>query len=501
VRNKIYQNKGDLCMATKKEELVSIFGSENVKDEASILASYASDESFAHPLKPRFLVKAQNGGQVQSLIQWANRTATPLVPVSSGSPHFRGDTVPTSPGAVIVDLSGMKKIVHVDPRNRMVLIEPGVTYGQLQAELAKSGLRVSSPLRPKAGKSVIGALLEREPIVIPRYQWAMLDPLRCTEVVWGDGMRMTTGEAGGTEALETEWKKKFAQVTPGGPGQTDFYKFTSAAQGSMGIVTWASVKCELLPKIHNLYFVPASKLEDLLELAYAILRIRFGDELLILNHWELAMLLGKDANQIASLGAKLPRWALLVGIAGRERMPEEKVEYQEKDISEMAQRYGLQLLPAVNGASGVDVLRAILYPSSEPYWKQVFKGNCQDIFFLNTLDNSPQFVKAMYSVAEAHGYPASEMGIYIQPVHQGASCHIEFNLPFNRSNAAELSRMQELFPEASEEMLRQGAYYSRPYGIWSPMAFNRDAQTTFVLKKIKGIFDPNNVMNPGKLCF
>jgi FAD/FMN-containing dehydrogenase len=33
------------------------------------------------------------------------------------------------------------------------------------------------------------------------------------------------------------------------------------------------------------------------------------------------------------------------------------------------------------------------------------------------------------------------------------------------------------------------------------MAYNRDAQTTTVLKKIKDIFDPNHVMNPGKLCF
>jgi FAD/FMN-containing dehydrogenase len=61
--------------------------------------------------------------------------------------------------------------------------------------------------------------------------------------------------------------------------------------------------------------------------------------------------------------------------------------------------------------------------------------------------------------------------------------------------------MKGLYVKASEELLKQGAYFSRPYGIWANMAFNRDAQTTAVLKKIKGIFDPNNIMNPGKLCF
>jgi len=171
------------------------------------------------------------------------------------------------------------------------------------------------------------------------------------------------------------------------------------------------------------------------------------------------------------------------------------------DISEMAQKYGLQLLPAVSGASGNDVRDAVLNPCSGTYWKQVYKGTCQEIFFLSTLERSAEFVKTMYGSAEALGYPTSEIGVYIQPVHQGASCHIEFDLPFNRNNPQELARMQKLYIKASEDLLKQGAYYSRPYGIWANMAFNRDAQTTTVLKKIKGIFDPNNIMNPGKLCF
>ena len=57
------------------------------------------------------------------------------------------------------------------------------------------------------------------------------------------------------------------------------------------------------------------------------------------------------------------------------------------------------------------------------------------------------------------------------------------------------------YKDNREELLKQGVFFSRPYGIWSDMAYSRDPQTTTVLKKVKGIFDPNNVMNPGKLCF
>jgi FAD/FMN-containing dehydrogenase len=488
-------------MAGPFKELKDIFCPDGVLDDPKTLEAYSKDESFVRPQMPRCVVKAQNATQVQELVQWANRTLTPLVPLSSGPPHFRGDSVPGAPGEVVVDLSGMNKIIRVNERNRMVIIEPGVTYAQLQPELAKHGLRLSSPLAPRSCKSVIGALLEREPITTPRFQWGMLDPLRCTEVIWGEGQKMTTGETESTEALEEEWTRHLAQVIPFGPGQTNYYKFTSAAQGSMGIVTWASVKCELLPRIHKLFFVPAPELEDLMDLTYSILRIRFGDEILIMNNWNVAMLLGKDADQTKAVATQLPRWVLMIGIAGREQLPEERVAYQEKDISEMAMNHGLRLLPGVSGADDEETLQTILNPCAESYWKLTLKGGCQDLFFLNTLNRSPEFVKTAYAAAESQLYPASEIGVYIQPVQQGASCHIEFNFPFDPGDSVEAGKVERIYRQASKEMLELGAYYSRPYGIWASMAFVRDPQTASVLRKIKEIFDPNKIMNPGKLCF
>ncbi|MGD0487058.1 MAG: FAD-binding oxidoreductase [Syntrophorhabdales bacterium] len=488
-------------MNAKRKELIEVVGEGNVLDNQEDLQAYSQDESFARPLKPWYVAKPHNAGEVETLVQWANRTNTPLVPISSGPPHFRGDTVPSVPGAVMVDLSGMDKILRIDTRNRMAVIEPGVTYAQLLPELAKEGLQIPIPMAPRSNKSVIGSLLEREPNTMPAYQWQTLEPLRCLEVVWGDGQKMTTGETGQFGSLEKDWEKGFAQVNPRGPAQADFYKFTSAAQGGMGLVTWASVRCQVMPQVHNLYFVPASEVEDLFDLAYELLKFRFGDELLLLNGWNLATILGSEAGNIKELAGGFPRWVLIVGIAGRDRLPGEKVAYLEKDIAEMAQERGLCLVPFVQGATGREVLEVILNPSTEPYWKMRYKGSSQDIFFLTTLDKTPEFVKAMNKVADSLGYPSSEIGVYIQPLHQGVNCHCEFSLSFDRSNTSEASRMKDLYAKASDELLKQGAFYSRPYGLWAQMAFNRDAQTTDVLKRIKGIFDPNNIMNPGKLCF
>ena len=46
-----------------------------------------------------------------------------------------------------------------------------------------------------------------------------------------------------------------------------------------------------------------------------------------------------------------------------------------------------------------------------------------------------------------------------------------------------------------------GGFFSRPYGPQAGMMMNRDAASVAVLKKIKDIVDPDNIMNPGKLCF
>jgi len=484
-----------------KEELADILSSEYIIDDPETLDIYSRDLSFVKPVKPGAIVKPVSTDEVQAIVNWANKTATPLVPVSSGPPRFHGDTVPSIPGAVIVDLSGMKQIMRIDRRNRIAMIEAGVTYSQLQPELAREGLRLSTPLMPRASKSVVASLLEREPTMIPAREWASLDPLRCTSIVWGDGQKLITGDAGMWPSMEEAWKRKQAAASPAGPGQADFYRLISAAQGSMGIVTWASVKCDVLPEVHKLFFVPAQKLDDLIDFTYQVLRFRFGDELLLLNNTSLAYVLGESADRIKALTDKLPPWVVLVGIAGRSILPRERVDYQEKDITDFAQRFGLKMVTEVDGTKNGEVFKTVLNPSREPYWKLACKSGYQDILFLTTLNKTPDFISTMSSVAAASGYAASDIGVYIQPLHQGSSCHCEFILPFERDNPKEATMMQQLLTRASEELLKQGAFFSRPYGIWADMAYSRDPQTTTVLKKLKGIFDPNNVMNPGKLCF
>lgn len=479
-----------------------MIGKQKVIKERKILNSYSHDNSFTLPMRPRLVVQPRNADDVQKIVTWANQTKTPLVPVSSGEPHFRGDTVPSVPEAVIVDLRRMDKIIRIDRRNRMVLIEPGVTYAQLQPALAEEGLRLSTPLLPRQSKSVIASLLEREPTLVPKYNHTLPEPLRCLEIVWGNGEILRTGDAGGYyPTLEQQWEMGLAQVFSGGPGQVDYYRLVSGAQGSIGIVTWASVKCEVLPKVHRFFFIPADNLKGLIECAYRLLKVRLGDEFLVLNSANLAAILNRNADGIQALKNKLPPWVIIMGIAGRDLFPEGKVDFQEKDTRDIVQQFGLELLPAVSGIGGGQVMSTILNPSPSTYWKLTYKGACQDIFFMSTLDKIPEFVNTVFTAANALRYPVSDIGIYLQPQHQGTACHCEFNLPYNSGNKIEIGNVRELLETCSEALIKQGAYFSRPYGIWADMVYNRDAGNKEMIRTIKGIFDPNNILNPGKLCF
>ena len=93
------------------------------------------------------------------------------------------------------------------------------------------------------------------------------------------------------------------------------------------------------------------------------------------------------------------------------------------------------------------------------------------------------------------------IGVYIQPQHQGVSQHVEFTIPYDAADRKEADAAKRFFLAASEELIAQGAYFSRPYGPWADLVYSRDATATRVLRTVKQIVDPNDVMNPGKLCY
>jgi FAD/FMN-containing dehydrogenase len=323
-------------------------------------------------------------------------------------------------------------------------------------------------------------------------------------VIFGNGDEFRTGQAAGPGTVEEQWKVSVGgvQKAPYGPGVTSWHRLVQGAQGTIGIVTWVSMRCELMPAIEEPFVVNATSPAPLLELASWLVRLRIANELFILNRTNMAAMFAKKfPKDFQSLMNTLPPYTLFYNLAGYEYFPEERVEAYKKQISEITKRLGLESVKSAGGVSAVEIMKAVQQPSAEPYWKTRYKGASEDIMFQTINDKLDDLVSAMFKAAEKAGFAASDMGIYIQPVVQGTGVHVEFNLFYDPKNASEANRVKELSTAATKALMARGAFFSRPYGINTNLIINKDAATVGVMKKLKNMFDPNHIMNPGKVGF
>ena len=159
-------------------------------------------------------------------------------------------------------------------------------------------------------------MLSREPVIMPHYQWDIADPIGSTEVIFGTGDMFRTGAAAGPGTIEEQ--RKAGGAAEGGRRPVGHVAASSlpGPQGTMGIVTWASARCELVPEIEQPYFIGSGDVAKLLEAAHWLIRLRLGNELLILNGADVAALMSQSDRGLRPTGLKLPHgsssstWAL-----------------------------------------------------------------------------------------------------------------------------------------------------------------------------------------------
>jgi FAD/FMN-containing dehydrogenase len=483
-----------------KENLVKIVGAENVSDEPAVLLFYSRDQSLSSPRLPNYVVRPKDTGEVREVVRLAGEYGMPVVPCSSGI-HFYGNTIPNL-GGIVLDLRRMNRILEVDLPNKMVRVEPGVTWGQLQAEVVKHNMMGLCPLLPHPLKSVLTSHLEREPMLIPKFEYA--GSLVTLEVVFPSGEAFRTGSA----CVPGFPDKSMAEgVNPGGPGYLTYNWLIQGAQGTMGVVTWAKVKMAPRPKIDKTFFIPFENLADAVQLVHNVQRRMLGEECFILNGVNLASILAKKWPQdFKNLKKTLSPWTVILVSGGGWRRPEEKIEYEEAGLREAAAELHLPELPtSLPGLTGVErelpgMLRTA-WPEKRIYWKFASRGACQDIFFHTTLSRSPEFVKTIGQIADKHSYCLNDVGFYVQPLEYGRACHFEANLSYDAGNADDMAMIEKIYREVVETIMDMGGFFTRPYGPVANLVYDRTTSYTTSLKKVKQLLDPKNIMSPGRLCF
>jgi FAD/FMN-containing dehydrogenase len=484
---------------TKRDKLMEIVGVKNYSDEPEVLEKYSTDFSFLPAGAANCIVKPKDAQEVQKIIQFANEQLLPIVPVSSGV-HFHGATIPKQ-GGIIVDLSRLNRILEIDEDNRRVRIEAGVTWKQLTNELKKKDFRMIMPLLPPSSRSVLTDYLEREVPTNTVYDYG--EPMQSMEVVWPTGEIFRTGSASVNGYPDSASKG----ANPSGPG-IDFYRFLQGAQGTMGVVTWTNLKIESIPKIDKVFLAPVGDLAYAQEFLYRILPRRIGQECLLLNNIDLATIVAeKWPVDFEKLRTTLPPWTLVLIVSGLLRRPEEKIAYEENFLNQVIRNEfrKMELQDNLPGVPGIgQKLLSLLrkpWPAEKTYWKNIWKGGSQSLFFIARPDSTPLYVDIVNKITPQYGYPVSDIGIYIQPIEHNRACHVEFTFFYNPANSSEKARIATLYRNAALALLNRGAFFSRPYGELATMMYERASNYTMTLKRLKKVFDPKNIMNPGNLCF
>ena len=468
----------------------------HVDKDPGLLSQYITNNPLMEEkTTPLCVIQPQDVPELKEIIKASDLG---LVPVSSGGPHVRGGSACAKHHAV-VDLSEWNKIPWINRRNRVCIVEPGVTYGELTQALLPHGMTIPMPIAPRSTKSVLAATMDREPSTWPNKQWDYQDPVASTEFLFGTGHLFRSGAAGGPGSLEQQRQSKGAQKAPQGPGQSDYQRVVMGSQGSMGIVTWISLRTELSPSIERTYLAGGDTLDRIIPFFYAVQRPWLGEQAFILNRTATAMLMAREEpKDFLLIRDSLPEFICLQNIAGFERLPAERLAYQQEEIQEKAKVNSLKLEESLGQVNASALLKTATSVCGPVDWRHTLKGQCLSVIFLSTLNHAPKYLDIFHQAAQEAGVDKASIGIYIQPVVQNHACHFEFMVPFGPKGSEETAKMKSLEIDLCQRLMRAGAFFSRPYGAAAGMVFGENPGHQKLMSLSKELFDPKGILNPGK---
>lgn len=119
-----------------QQQLAAIVGHDCVLSDAADCWPYGYDNSRRHA-QPELVAFATTHTQVRDIVLLCNTHNVALVARGRGT-GTTGATVPLR-GGVVLSLERMNRIIHVDPDNRVIVVEPGVTNQEVQNAAGKHG--------------------------------------------------------------------------------------------------------------------------------------------------------------------------------------------------------------------------------------------------------------------------------------------------------------------------------------------------------------------------
>ncbi|MFM9905853.1 MAG: FAD-binding oxidoreductase [Pyrinomonadaceae bacterium] len=449
------------------EKLSAIVGGENVVVDPVKVEPYGAD-AVKEKFPPEAVVFPETTAQMVEILKLANEYLFPVT-ARGGGVGYTGGAVPVD-GGIVIGTDRMNKIIEINVDDLYAICQPGIRTFDVQQAVEKQGLMFAPDPASYKDSFIGGNIAENAGgMRTPKYGVTKHHILGL-EVVTATGEIIRTGG-------------KTVKNVVG----FDLTGLICGSEGMLGIITEATLKLLPMPKatstvranFHSMEaacrvltkFTP----EGLLPMAMEVI-----DKFCVAAVEEnFAFGLSKDAEAI-----------LLVAVDGSTEEVAKNAETIERIIGE-------------NG--GFDILRAKSKEEEDKLW-DVRRAISPSLMKYGTLkinedvvvprSKVPELVAGVEEIGKRHSTFVANFG------HAGDG-NIHVNFVIDRDDADAIARARECVSETFQLSIALGGTISGEHGIGYVKApyldYAIDKPTLEIMKGIKKVFDPNGILNPGKM--
>jgi glycolate oxidase len=449
------------------KEITAIFGPENVLSSREDLTCYGYDATNLEFL-PGLIAFPNSVKEISEILILANKHQFPVVPRGMGT-GFSGGSIPVRGGVILV-MTRFNRILEIDAENLISTVEPGVITGDFQKEVEKQGLFYppdpASALYCTLGGNV--AECAGGPRAV-KYG-VTKDYVLGLEVVLPSGEVIHTG----------------VKTAKGVVGY-DLTKLFVGSEGTLGVVTKIILRLVPMPEARKTMTILFREVEDAAVAVSKIISSKIVPS--ILEFMDNASI--QCVEDYLKIG--LPRDAgalLLIEVDGDREILSKYVDRIDRITSEL-NRYSMKIAENEKETEALWKARKAISPAS---YRLNPTKMAEDITVPR--NQIAPFIREARRIAGERNLKIINFG------HAGDG-NIHTSLMINDQDEDEKRRAEEAIVEIFRLTVRLGGTLSGEHGVGITKApyigLELEQGAVGVMKKIKRVLDPNDILNPGKI--
>ncbi len=449
------------------KKLIHIVGKDNLTTSKEELACYSFD-STGMSCPPAAVVFPRNVDQVSAIMYLANKDYFSVVPRGAGS-STTGGALPM-PGCLTMVFSRMNRILEIDPANMIAVVQPGVITGELQTKLRKKGLYY--PPDPASLKfcTIGGNAAECAGGPSAVKYGVTKDYVIGLEAVLPTGDIIHTG-------VRTEK----------GVVGYDLTRLLIGSEGTLAILTKLTLRLLPLPEAKITLLLECDSLEKATGLVGKILSKGFTP--CTLEYMDRTALRIVSSTLPYTLPESVQALLILEFDGSRGQ-----VKQQQKRIVEF-----------LGHEAGVSFRLATDQKETEELWK-ARRSIAPASFQLKPHKISEDVVVPRSRIPELVAFTetlSNSLGLTILTFGHAGDGNIHVNIMIDKEKRQEHENGLQAKKELFEYVIKLGGTLSGEHGVGTTKSaflfLELDQPTLDLMKKIKQVFDPNTILNPGKI--